>query len=184
VLILSDVLGFAPGEVAETLEASPASVYSALQRARKAADERLPDQSQQETLRALGDDGLRAAVGRFVDAWEGHDVEAIRAMLTEDAVLAMPPWATWFRGRDAVADFLARGPLIAKRRWRLVPARASGQVALGSYWADDTRPFEAEGLIVLSLTDDGSLSEINAFREAALFANFGLPMDLGGSPDL
>jgi RNA polymerase sigma-70 factor (ECF subfamily) len=184
VLILSDVLGFAPGEVAETLEATPASVYSALQRARKAADERLPEQSQQQTLRALGDDGLRAAVGRFVDAWEGHDVDAIRSMLTEDAVLAMPPWPTWFRGRDAVVDFLARAPLIPERRWRLVPTHASGQVALACYWSDDTRPLAAEGIIVLSLTEDGGLSEITAFRDANLFANFGLPMDLEGSPDL
>jgi RNA polymerase sigma-70 factor, ECF subfamily len=184
VLILSDVLGFAPGEVAETLEASPASVYSALQRARKAADERLPDQSQQQTLRALGDDGLRAAVGRFVDAWEGHDIDAIRSMLTEDAVLAMPPWATWFRGRDAVADFLGRGPLIPERRWKLVPTQANGQVALASYWADESRPLSAEGIQVLSFTEDGRLSEINAFRDSRLFANFGLPMDLEGSPDL
>jgi RNA polymerase sigma-70 factor, ECF subfamily len=184
VLILSDVLGFAPGEVAETLDASPASVYSALQRARKAADERLPDQSQQETLRALGDEGLSAAVGRFVDAWEGHDVEAIRSMLTEDAVLAMPPWAAWFRGRDAVAEFLARGPLVPGRRWKLVPARASGQVALGSYWADESRPLSAEGIQVLSFTEDGRLSEIDAFRDPKLFPSFGLPMDLEGSPDL
>src|SRR3954464_3454170 len=58
-LILTDVLGFAPGEVAETLDASPASIYSALQRARKATDERLPERSQQETLRTLGDDAVR-----------------------------------------------------------------------------------------------------------------------------
>jgi RNA polymerase sigma-70 factor (ECF subfamily) len=184
VLILSDVLGFAPGEVAETLEASPASVYSALQRARKAADERLPDQSQQETLRALGDEGLSAAVGRFVDAWEGHDVEAIRSMLTEDAVLAMPPWAAWFRGRDAVAEFLPRGPLVPKRRWKLVPTRANGQVALASYWADDSRPLSAEGIQVLSFTADGRISEIDAFRDSTLFPSFGLPMDWEGSPDL
>jgi RNA polymerase sigma-70 factor (ECF subfamily) len=184
VLILSDVLGFAPGEVAETLEASPASVYSALQRARKATDERLPDQSQQQTLRALGDERLREAVGRFVDAWEGHDVDAIRSMLTEDAVLAMPPWATWFRGRDSVADFLPRGPLRPDRRWKLVPTRASGQIALASYWADESRPLSAEGIQVLSFDVDGRLSEINAFRDPNLFRSFGLPMDLEDSPDL
>jgi RNA polymerase sigma-70 factor, ECF subfamily len=184
VLILTDVLGFAPGEVAETLEASPASVYSALQRARKAADERLPEQSQQQTLRALGDDALSAAVDRFVNAWEGHDVDAIRSMLTDDAVMAMPPQATWFRGRDAVADFLAGHPLIPERRWKLVPTQANGQVALGCYWADDAGPLAAESILVLSFTEDGELSEITAFRDAKLFPNFGLPMDLEGSPDL
>jgi RNA polymerase sigma-70 factor, ECF subfamily len=186
VLILTDVLGFTPGEVAETLDATPASIYSALQRARKAAEERLPERSQQETLRTLGDDCIRELVDRFVEAWEGGDVDAIRSMLTDEAVLAMPPWPTWFRGRDDVADFLGRAPLTPGRRWRLVPTRANGQVALASYWSTDERPLAAEGLIVLSLSEDGRLSELNAFRDPNLFAKFGLPraMDPEGSADL
>jgi RNA polymerase sigma-70 factor (ECF subfamily) len=186
VLILTDVLGFAPGEVAEALDATPASIYSALQRARKAAEERLPERSQQETLRTLGDDCIRELVDRFVEAWEGGDVDAIRSMLTDDAVLAMPPWPTWFRGREDVAAFLGRGPLIPGRRWRLVPTRANGQLALASYWSTDERPLAAEGLIVLSLSDDGRLSELNAFRDPNLFAKFGLPraMDSEAATDL
>jgi RNA polymerase sigma-70 factor (ECF subfamily) len=168
----------------EERESVELAFTAALQRARKAADERLPDQSQQQTLRSLGDDGLRAAVGRFVDAWEGHDVEAIRSMLTEDAVLAMPPQVIWFRGRDTVADFLGRAPLVPGRRWKLVPTQANGQVSLACYWSDDSRPFAAEGILVLALTEDGAVSELTAFRDAKLFANFGLPMDLEGSPDL
>jgi RNA polymerase sigma-70 factor, ECF subfamily len=186
VLILTDVLGFAPGEVADALDATPASIYSALQRARKAADERLPERSQQETLRTLGDDRVREVVDRFVEAWEGGDVEAIRSMLTDDAVLAMPPWATWFRGRDAVADFLGRAPLTPERRWKLVPAHANGQVTLACYWTIESRPMAAEGLIVLTLTEDGRLSELNSFRDANLFPAFGLPraMDPEDSADL
>jgi RNA polymerase sigma-70 factor, ECF subfamily len=186
VLILTDVLGFAPGEVADALDATPASVYSALQRARKAADERLPERSQQQTLRTLGDEGVREVVDRFVEAWEGGDVEAIRSMLTDDAVLAMPPWPSWFRGRDDVADFLARAPLTPGRRWKLVPTRANGQVTLAGYWADEERPLAAEGLIVLTLTDEGRLSELNSFRDANLFPKFALPraMDPEGPSDL
>jgi RNA polymerase sigma-70 factor (ECF subfamily) len=185
-LILTDVLGFKPAEVAEALDATPASVYSALQRARKAADERLPERSQQETLRTLGDACIREQVDRFVEAWEGGDIEAIRSLLTDDAVLAMPPWPTWFRGRDDVADFLGRGPLTPGRRWRLVPTRANGQVALASYWTVDERPPAAEGLIVLSFSDDGRLAELNAFRTPNLFAKFGLPraMDSEAVADL
>src|SRR5213595_962927 len=67
VLILRDVLGLSAGEVAEALESTPASVYSALQRAHRVVDERLPAQSQQATLRALGDDRLRALVESHVD---------------------------------------------------------------------------------------------------------------------
>jgi RNA polymerase sigma-70 factor (ECF subfamily) len=105
-------------------------------------------------------------------------------MLTEDAVLAMPPQVIWFRGRDAVADFLGRAPLVPGRHWKLVPTQANGQVSLACYWSDGARPLTAEGILVLALTEDGGVSELTAFRDANLFANFGLPMDLEGSPDL
>src|SRR5688572_13438786 len=91
VLILREVLGFSAREAAETLETTTASVNSALQRARQAVEERLPEQSQQATLRALGDDGLREVVDRYIEAWERGDVDAVVAMLTEDVAFAMPP---------------------------------------------------------------------------------------------
>src|ERR687888_2060657 len=69
-LIMTDVLGFSPGEVAEALEQSPASIYSALQRARKATEERLPDTSQLEIREQLGEDQVKQAVDRFMAAWE------------------------------------------------------------------------------------------------------------------
>jgi RNA polymerase sigma-70 factor, ECF subfamily len=181
-LILTDVLGFAPGEVAETLEQSPASIYSALQRARKATEERMPERSQQETLRTLGDDAVREAVDRFVAAWESADVDAIRAMLTEDAVLAMPPWSFWVRGRDDVAAFLARRPLIPERRWRLERLSASGQPAVATYSnTDGGSSAEGEGVLVLTFAQDGRLAQLDAFRDARLQQKFGLPgaMDLG-----
>jgi RNA polymerase sigma-70 factor, ECF subfamily len=185
-LILTDVLGFAPGEVAEALDATPASIYSALQRARKATDERLPSQSQQETLDSLGDEQLRGIVDRFMEAWEAADVERIRALLTDDCAMAMPPWAEWFTGRDAVTEFLARGPLRPGRRWKLVRTRASGQPGLACYWTDEEGPPHAEAIIVLTVTPGGEISEFTSFRDPDLFSNFGLPltMDSEASPDL
>jgi RNA polymerase sigma-70 factor, ECF subfamily len=185
-LILTDVLGFSPGEVAETLDATPASIYSALQRARKATEERLPSRSQQETLDSLGDDRTREIVDHFMDAWESADVERLTSLLTDDCVMAMPPQAEWFNGRDAVAEFLPRGPLQAGHRWKLIPTHASGQPALAAYYSDGDGPLHAEGIIVLTLTDGGEVSEFTSFRNPDLFAKFGLPrtMDPEGSSDL
>jgi RNA polymerase sigma-70 factor (ECF subfamily) len=105
VLILREVLGFSAREVAESLETTVASVNSALQRARKTVDDRLPEQSQQATLRSLGDERIRALVDAYVDAWARGDVEAVRALLAEDAVFSMPPWSSWWRGRETIAGF-------------------------------------------------------------------------------
>ena len=102
VLILRDVLGFSGAEVAEALATTPASVYSALQRAHRTVEERLPAHSQQATLRALGDERLRELVDAYVTAWERGDVDAVVAMLTEDVTLTMPPRPTWFAGRADV----------------------------------------------------------------------------------
>src|SRR5437763_13593318 len=85
VLILREVLGFSAAEVADTLGTTVASVNSALQRARKTTEERLPERSQQETLRAIGDERLSEIVNGYVDAWLRGDVGTVAAMLTEDA---------------------------------------------------------------------------------------------------
>jgi RNA polymerase sigma-70 factor, ECF subfamily len=185
-LIMTDVLGFSPGEVADALEQSPASIYSALQRARKATEERLPDTSQLEMREKLGEDHVKRVVDRFMEAWEAADVDEIRSLLTEDCDLVMPPWADWFQGRDAVTEFLPRGPLQPGRRWKLVPTRANGAPAFGCYWADDEGELHAEGILLLDFSEAGEVSQITIFRDADLFPNFGLPlaMDPDGSSDL
>jgi RNA polymerase sigma-70 factor (ECF subfamily) len=176
VLILRDVLGFAPAEIAEALDTSAAAVSSALQRAHRTIDERLPEQSQQATLRALGDERLRSVVATYADAWERGDVDAILAMLTQDAAFAMPPRATWYRGPEAIGAFLARAPLVPGRRWRFVPTSAGGQPAFGTYqWAEQRQRWEAHAIDVLTVSPDGRIAEITAFIDAAPFRRFGLP---------
>jgi RNA polymerase sigma-70 factor (ECF subfamily) len=163
VLILREVLGFSAQEVANVLDMTVAAVNSSLQRARKTVDERLPEQSQQATLRTLGDDGVREIVETYVDAWERGDVDAVVSMLTEDAAFAMPPLRTWFRGRDAIAVFLAGWPLSGQWRWRHVRARANGQEALAFYsWDADEEAYMRFALNVLTLRD-AQISEVNAF---------------------
>ena len=198
-LILREVLGFSAREVAESLDTTTASVNSALQRARRSVEDRLPEQSQQATLRELGDDGLREIVDAYVDAWERGDVDEVVAMLTEDVAFAMPPLRSWFRGRDALTVFLAGWPLSGAWRWRHVPARANGQPALAFYsWDDEAGAYLPFALNVLTFRGR-LISDVTAFvtrstelpdrevyarwpeqpadpqRFAALFGGFGLP---------
>jgi RNA polymerase sigma-70 factor, ECF subfamily len=164
VLILRDVLGFSAAEVADALETTPTAVYSSLQRAHKRVDERLPAYSQQRTLRSLGDARVREIVETYVDAWERGDVGAIVSMLAEDAILAMPPRPSWYRGIDAARVFLARGPLAPSRGRGVRPAAANGQLAVGSYYHGS--PDRSEGLQVLqvlTLDTGGHIAEITAF---------------------
>jgi RNA polymerase sigma-70 factor, ECF subfamily len=178
VLILRDVLGFSAAEVADVLDTTPASVYSALQRAHKAVDERLPEQSQQATLRSLGDDSIRALVDSYVDAWERGDVDAVVAMLADDATIAMPPVPTWFSGREAVAAFLAKRPLAAGRRWRLLSARANGQLGFGHYlWDTDTQTFLPHSVELLTVRG-GQVGDIFAYLSSEPFERFGLPSEI------
>jgi RNA polymerase sigma-70 factor (ECF subfamily) len=175
VLILRDVLGFSGAEVAEALGTNPDAVYSALQRAHKTVEARLPERTQQATLRSLGEDGLREVVQGYVDAWERGDVDALAALLAEDAVFAMPPEPTWFRGHDAIADFLRALPMREGHRWRVIPTSANGQPAFAHYfWDGEENAFRAEGIAVLTL-DGNKITDLTVFREAELFERFGLP---------
>jgi RNA polymerase sigma-70 factor, ECF subfamily len=162
-LILREVLGFSAREVAAILDTTTTSVNSALQRARKSVDERLPEQSQQATLRSLGDEGMREVVQGYVDAWDRGDIEGVVAMLTEDACFSMPPAPSWHRGSEALAAFLEVGPLSGDWRWRHVLIRASGQPALAFYcWDQPAGAYLAFALNVLTIRDR-RISDVTAF---------------------
>jgi RNA polymerase sigma-70 factor (ECF subfamily) len=202
VLIMRLVLGFSAKETAEALGTTVAGVNSTLQRARAAIEQRVPEQSQQATLRAVGEKGVREVVERYVDAWERCDVEAFAAMLAEDATFAMPPLASWYRGRRAIAQWAAGWPLSGAWRWRALPTTASAQPALGFYgWSEADGGFRPFALNVLSLSGT-QIRDVTAFiarsaeprdpetferypdepvdaaRLEALFARFGLPAAL------
>ena len=110
---MREVLGFSAREVADSLDETVASVNSALQRARKSVDERLPERTQQATLRALGDERLREIVEGYTDAMQRGDVDAVVDMLAEEAAWSMPPLATWYSGLDSIRVFLGEAPLPA-----------------------------------------------------------------------
>jgi RNA polymerase sigma-70 factor, ECF subfamily len=174
VLILRDVLGFSAREVAETLETTPVSIDSALQRAHKAVDQRMPERTQQATLRALGDEAVRATVDRYRDAWERADVDAVKALLAEDAILAMPPRPTWYAGREAIGEFLRRLPFRAGRRERVVPTRANGQLAFAHYASVHDEPFTLHAVGIVSFHGT-KIAELTYFRSPDVLTRFDLP---------
>ncbi len=164
VLILRDVLGFSAEESAGLLDTSIASVTSALQRAREGVRRRVPERSQQANLRVLGDSGLRDVVDRWVAAWETNDVDAMTAMLAQDATFAMPPLSTWYTPRPVIEGWARRSSLSGTWHWKGVLTWANAQPAIAFYAFDEAAtayvPF---ALNVLSLTADGEVSDVTAF---------------------
>jgi RNA polymerase sigma-70 factor (ECF subfamily) len=151
-LILREVLGFSANEVAEALDTSVASVNSALQRARKAIDDGLPERSQQATLRSLDDRRLRQVVEGYLDAMSRCDIEAVVSLLADDASWSMPPLAAWFSGHENLREFMAFGPLSGDWRWRHRPTQANGQPAVASYaWYDEDQAFRLFTIDVFTL---------------------------------
>jgi RNA polymerase sigma-70 factor (ECF subfamily) len=172
-LILRDVLGFKAREVAETLDTSVESVNSALARARRSVEDRLPSRSQAATLRSLGDDAVRDAVQGYMDALDRGDVDAIVSRLADDAVWSMPPLPEYYRGERAIRAFLTEGPLHVA--WRHVATTANGQPAVGCYARRDDGAYTPAVLDVLTLDARGGVSAVTAFVDPTLFARFGLP---------
>ena len=176
-LVLRDVLGFQAAEVAGMLDTSEASVKGALQRARAALDAHGAT-GERERAPIAGSAGERALVGRFADAVEDGDIDAIVGLLTDDAWVTMPPAPHEYQGRAAIADFLRNRGTLRGGPLRLVPTRANGQPAFGCYFpAPHTAVARPYGLFVLTL-DGNQVSAITWFSDTGLFPHFGLPRTL------
>jgi RNA polymerase sigma-70 factor (TIGR02960 family) len=176
-LVLHDVLGFQRAEVADMLEASEASVKGALQRARAALEERLPDADREGAPRP-DSARERRLVGRFADAVESGDVDEMVALLTDDALLTMPPWPLEYQGHDAIGAFLRYREEARGMPLRVAPTRANTQPAFGCYLPDaQTGIAHAFTFVVLTLEGD-QVSAITWFTDNSVFPHFGLPRTL------
>jgi RNA polymerase sigma-70 factor, ECF subfamily len=162
VLILREVLGFSAQETADTLDTSVASVNSALQRARATMEKRLPAQSQQETLRTLGDDKLREIVEQYADAWERNDVDTVVSMLAEDAAFTMPPMSRWFFG-DGIRPWLETSSMTGEWGWKAIPVTANGQAALAFYSWDEEQQARVPFAINVLTFEGEKIKEVDAF---------------------
>jgi RNA polymerase sigma-70 factor (ECF subfamily) len=174
-LVLRDVLGFRAAEAAEILDSSEASVNSALQRARAVLEVRLPAATR-DRAPLPGSAIERELVARFADAFQSGDVETIVTLLTDDALLTMPPVPLEYQGPAAIGQFLSIVPAGGQlERFRLIPTRANGQPAFGFYLIDPHCPVaHASGILVLTLEAD-RISAITSFHDTSVFPSFGLP---------
>ncbi len=169
-LLLVEVLGWSAAETAAGLEMSVAAVNSALQRARATLAERGQHVPSGELTSVEA-----SLVARYVDAFERYDIDALTALLHEDATLSMPPYALWLRGHAAISGWLL-GRGCGCRGSRLVPTAANGLPAFGHYRpAPDGQGHDPWALLVLEL-NGATVTGINSFLDTAtLFPRFGLP---------
>jgi RNA polymerase sigma-70 factor (ECF subfamily) len=173
-LILCEVLRWQATEVAELLDTSVASVNSALQRARATLAASNVDTSGPAKPLTEAD---RALLARYVEAFERYDIEALTALIQEDATQSMPPFDLWLRGRDDIFTWWF-GPGIGCKGSRVIPTvSANGSPAFGQYKPSADGGYEPWALQVLEL-EDGRIAEFTFFLDtAALFPLFGLPLE-------
>jgi len=175
VLVLRDVLGFHASEVADMLEVTVESVNSALKRARASLQRRQQLAAGRQPAPGAGSPAEDAIVAKFARAWESADLDALVALLTDDVFIAMPPVPFGYEGRDAVTGYCGR-QFAAGRGFDLVPARANGQPAFGTYLRGPAGVRHATAFYVLTLAG-GQICGMTRF-EASVLPWFGLPRSL------
>ena len=177
VLLLRDVMGWSAAETGRLLDATVASVNSALQRAHATLETHRP--AGPLTARVLPDDRRRTLLDRYVRTWENADLDGFVALLREDGVFSMPPRREWYRGRNAIQVFFAWA-WNSYGGFRLVRTAANGQPAFAVYARSrQSREWRAHSIHVLTLDED-SIAALTMFRAPEVFAAFRLP---GVPPD-
>ncbi|TDD87946.1 sigma-70 family RNA polymerase sigma factor [Actinomadura darangshiensis] len=173
VLILRDVLEYSAAEVAALLETSPAAVNSALQRARAGLSGITPE----EEVAEPDDAAVSAVLDRYIASFEAADVDGLVSLLTDDAVLEMPPVPLWYLGRDDYGRFMARIFATRGGDWRTARTAANGQPALAAYRMSDGA-YRLHTVQIFTITPKG-VSRNVVFQDPRVFATFDLPQTLG-----
>ncbi len=169
-LLLRDVMAFSAQETAEILDASVASVNSALQRARAALADDPPDPA--DVLDPENSE-QRRLLDRYVAAFEAHDVVGLARLMREDAVSSMPPFAWWLRGVSRIVAVMQASDACAGDR--LLPAAINGSPGFGQYRPGPDGVLRPFALVLLELRDNRVAHTITFLGSAVRFAEFGLP---------
>ncbi len=173
ILILCEVLNWKAAEVAELLHLSVAAVNSALQRARATLGAK--DLEVMELAPDSADEASEELLARYLDAFERYDIDALTALLHEDATQSMPPWPMWLSGREQLIGWMF-GPGAECAGSKLVPVQVNGQAGFAQYRDAGRTPWS----IHVPVFKDGRVVEITYFIETdgSLFELFGLPRQL------
>jgi RNA polymerase sigma-70 factor (ECF subfamily) len=182
ILILRDALGWSAKETANLLDESVPAVNSTLHRARSLMRKRLPNRRLEWSTTATPSSAEQRLLERYMDATDRADVAGLTALLREEVRLTMPPYPTWFQGREEIATAFALSADPSSPtylgQFRTVATAANRQLAVAAYVR---RPGDSEyralGVDVLRLEGD-LVVEITRFVNADLFASFGLPPTL------
>jgi len=184
ILILSDVLDWHASEIAHLLDLSVSAVNSALHRARVTLEKNYHTDKREKASVSLTDEETSTLLSRYARAWETDDVAGLVALLKEDATLNMPPYPSWYRGREAIRAILHVAPFRVgmQNRWRLSPTHANGQPAFAIYRADESKTsYRAYGLQLITIDHSrlpGQITEVTIFHLSSLVTSFGLPPEL------
>lgn len=182
VLLFRDVLNWSSNEVADLLGTSLSAVNSMLYRARTALSKRYSTQNYRDLKINRSDNKTNKLLQQYVKAWETADVDALVALLKEDATFPMPPLPLWYRGREAIKAFVLRAILTgdSRRRWRLKPVRSNGQPAFAWYRRDEAEGnYHAYAIQVLTIKED-LFTDVTTFGYPNLFPHFGLSPEFAG----
>ena len=173
VLVLREVLQFSAAEVAGQLGTTVPAVNSALQRARAG----LAEAGDAGGVTEPDDPGVRAVIGRYVEAFEAADVPALVRLLTDEAVLEMPPVPLWFRGRRDYGLFMRRVFGMRGAGWSMRQLTANSQPALAAYAPEPGGGHRLHSLQVFTVTG-GRVACNVVFADPRVFEAFDLPTGL------
>jgi RNA polymerase sigma-70 factor, ECF subfamily len=177
VLVLREALGWSARDVADVLDDTVPAVNSALQRARAGLDRERADGGLARAHVSSGGAVEARVMQRFVEAWEAVDVQRLVSLLSDDALLTMPPEPMRFVGPDAIGTFFSTVPAGGDlARIRLVQTSANRQPATAAYFSDPPgSPFRAYGVMVFALDGEAIVGITGFAGYPQLMPALGLP---------
>ena len=158
-VILMDVLGYSLEEIGDVTSTSIPAIKAALHRGRTRLRE-LAQEPDDAPVPELAE-RERALLTRYVDRFNAHDVDAVRAMLGEEVRLDLVARHR-LAGRSEVSKYF--GNYDKLRDWRLMPGMVEGRPA--ALVCDPGDPAARPAYFVLLTWDADGLIGIRDFRYA------------------